>query len=207
LIHPSAGFLNFIIDNNPAVSLTGLNTQALGDDLLTHVQLMSSQVSGSGVGIHTLFDDIVIEDDNSVHLPECRIQQLRPNADGSTLDLVPSTGVNHYAVVDEAQVSTTDYLSGTSVGDLDLLGVEDLSVIPGTILGLKAVGFGAKTDAASRSWNLGIESGGTVVNGSDLSLTTDPSYYEHDLETDPDTGVEWTQSGVNAAQLQPRVAV
>jgi hypothetical protein len=109
--------------------------------------------------------------------------------------------------VDEAQVSTTDYLSGTSVGDLDLLGVEDLSVIPGTILGLKAVGFGAKTDAASRSWNLGIESGGTVVNGSDLSLTTDPSYYEHDLETDPDTGVEWTQSGVNAAQLQPRVAV
>ena len=153
-------------------------------------------------------DDLVVVDTDAAYLPDLRIDQLRPNSDGGTLGLVPSTGSDHYAVVDEAQVTTADYLQGSTVGDYDLLGLPNLSVTPASILGVNLVGFADKTDVTARSWNMGLDSGGTVSNGDDLALATAAaSYYHRLLQTDPNTAAAWLKAGVDGLQLRPRVAV
>lgn len=200
VIHASAGELELMIDNEVVATLTGINTQQTAN---AYVSTVLINARGSSMDV----DDIVVIDDDSAFLPECRIQQLLPSVDGGTLNLVPSTGVSHFAVVDEAVVSTADYLQGTLDGEHDLLGVQDLAAVPGSILGVKVIGWAAKTDAASRAWNLGIKSGATVDDGADLSLTTDPQYAERLFETDPNTALEWTQAGVNALELKPTVIV
>jgi hypothetical protein len=152
-------------------------------------------------------DDIVIENQSSVWLPECRIQPLQPNADGGTLNLVPSTGTSHEGVVDELTCSTADYLSGSADGEYDLLGCEDISVEPASIVALKAIGWAEKTDAGSRAWNLGLVSGVTTDDGPDLSLTTDPGYSERTEELDFDAASAWVQASINAVELKPTVVV
>lgn len=208
LIDSAAGALAIRIDQEEVATLTAINTQQLAGNQINCIMLMGRTATGGLNNIAKgIFDDLVVRDSQADWLPECRIQPRAPDGDGATLDLVPSTGTSHYAVVDEQPVNTVDYLQGTAVGDLDLLTVEDISVVPASIIGVNMVGFANKTDAASRAWNLGLESGGTADNGPDLSLSTDVQYYSHLRETDPDTGLEWDQTGVNAMQIQPRVAV
>jgi hypothetical protein len=186
-------------DDTKRVDLTGLN---LGSAVFNTLALVSGNLSG-----RPIVDDIYINDSaTAAFLPELRSQTLAVSSDGSTLNLTPSTGVSHFAVVDESPVSTTDYLSGTNIGDYDLLGVTNLSIVPGSIEALKLVGYAAKTDAAARAWNLGLESSGTTSLGSNLSLATTIQYYERGFATDPDTAAAWDQTGVNAVQLQPYVA-
>jgi hypothetical protein len=50
---------------------------------------------------------------------------LKANGDGATNEWPPSTGVDHYAVVDEVPANTTDYVMGTDAGDLQLYEIED----------------------------------------------------------------------------------
>lgn len=200
LIDPVAGTLDMMVDNDLVCQLTGINTRSTANSWVN-----SAHMNARGSTIH--IDDVVIIDENSAFLPECRIQQLLPNADGGTLQLVPSTGATHFGVVDEAQVATADYLQGTLDGEHDLLGVQDLASVPGSILGLKIIGWAKKTDAASRAWKLGIKSGATVDDGAQQSLTTDLKYLERLFETDPNTALAWTQAGVNAVELKPTVVV
>lgn len=203
-IHSSAGTLEVWLGATQVYSATGLNTQGTGAATL-NTAFMAINGVGNGLPKFSL-DDIVVRDDD-VLLPECRIQPLQPNADGGTLNLTPSTGTSHYAVVDEPTVSSADYLSGSADGEYDLLDCEDISVVPASILALKAVGFASKTDAASRAWNLGVVSNVTTDDGADLSLSNSIGYSEHQFELDPDTSLAWTQSGVNGAQLKPTVVV
>jgi hypothetical protein len=203
-IDSSAGWFELRIDDVLVLSGTGVNT---GTGTIDRVSLFAGN-NGNNVALYGLiYDDIVIEDDNSAFLPPLRIDGLPPVSDGGTLNLVPSTGTSHYAVVDESAVTTADYLSGSAVGELDLLGVANMTVAPSRILGLNLVGYAAKTDVTARAWNLGLKSGGTTSNGPDLGLTTSVGYFHRMLETDPATAAEWLKSGVDAVELQPRIAV
>lgn len=200
VVHNSTGELHLMIDNDLVYTQTGIDTTNLAT---SYINSLICSSNGTMLDV----DDFVLIDDDTDFLPECRIQTLAPNADGSNLDLVPSTGTDHYAVVDELPVGTSDYLSGSVAGEYDLLELPDLGVVPTTIVGVNLVGFARKTDAASRAWNLGIQSGATDDLGVDLSLTSDVQYYSRMLPTDPNTGLEWEAADIGAAKLMPRVAV
>lgn len=200
-LNSTTGTVAMQIDGTEVCNLTGINTGTGPCDRVSFAQGNTDSAAG------VVADDLVISDSNSAYLPPLRIDQYLPNSDGSTLDFIPSTGTSHFAMVDEAILSTTDYLSGPIVGNIDLLGLPDMTYTPASIIGVNLVGFAAKTDASGRSVNLGIESGGTTSNGPNMPLSTGVGYFSRLLETDPDTSLEWTRSGVDAAQLQPRVAV
>lgn len=127
-------------------------------------------------------------------------------SDGGTLQWVPSTGSSHYAVVDEAQVNTADYLQASAVGDLDILNWANLSNTPSSIVNVQHVLIAARTDAAARSIYCGIGSSGTNSQGSALSISTTISAYLRNDAVDPHTGAAWTKSGLDAATLRLEVA-
>lgn len=200
-IHPSAGTYDLEIDGIPAVSGTGANT---GTGVIDRVAFAQGNASASA-GVYC--DDLVIENINTTHLPPLRIDTLRPVSDDTPLNLVPSAGVNHYAVVDESPVAVADYLSGSLVGEYDSLNLADLASLPDEILGVNLVGFAAKTDVATRAWNLGCDSAGTVNLGPDFPLAATPGYFSRLLQNDPATAAAWLAANIDGLKLRPRVAV
>lgn len=200
-IHPSAGAVDLQIDGVPAFSLGVGNT---GTGVIDRVGFAQGNADGAA-GVTA--DDLVVENTKVAYLPDLRIDPLPPVSDDAHLDLVPSAGVNHYAVVDESPVSVADYLSGSLVGEYDSLNLANLAALPASILGVNLVGFAAKTDVATRAWNLGADSGGTVSLGPDYPLATTPGYFSRFLEDDPATAAAWLAAGVDALKLRPRVAV
>lgn len=215
LIHPTDGFIHLVIDGEGyEYSLEGVNTEGVsGEPNITDLAVSCNGFGPGGSGNADLvgylsLDDMVLElGVNDTQLPECRIQSFLPVADGSHLDLVPSAGADHYAVVDEAVVNTSDYLSGTLDGEYDLLECADLSVVPGSILAVQAVGWASKTDAATRAWQLGIVSGATTSNGSQQALTDSPTPIHRLWQLNPDSGLVWDQAAINALELKPTIVV
>ena len=120
---------------------------------------------------------------------------------------MPSTGTSHFALVDEALASRTDYLSGSTVGELDLLGLTNLAATPLSIQEVNVIGYASKTDATLRSYALGVKSGATTSDGSNIALSSSGGRAERPLAVDPNTGSAWTAAAVNALELQPKVTV
>jgi hypothetical protein len=164
--------------------------------------------SGGGTS-NWIYDDYVDDDSASVTLiPERRVYVQRPSGDGATLLLVPSTGVSHFGVIDEGVVTTTDYLSGSAVNDLDLILLTDLAYVPAVIDGVNVIVNAQKTDAIARSIDVGVLSGATVASSPDRALNSSAAFYDSGrLLTDPNTGAAWSFAGVNALQARPRVSV
>lgn len=94
------------------------------------------------------------------------------------------------------------YLSSSTAGDIELFGYP---VVPSSITGIVGIGFiiySRKDDAATRTLRGFVNSGGTTADsGVDLAQLTSYAFYEGFFPTDPNTGVSWTASGVNAVQL------
>ena len=80
-----------------------------------------------------MIDDVYVTN-TSTRLGESRVAVLYPSADTAHADWTPSTGTDHYALVDETTVnSDTDYVASGTVGDLDLYEVGDLPFTPESI--------------------------------------------------------------------------
>lgn len=102
--------------------------------------------------------------------------------------------------------TTLNYVSDSNSGDYDLYEVDDLAITPSAILGATIRGFVAKSDAGSRLAQLTIKSGTTVQDGDAQVLSTTFQNIVMNQDIDPDTGVAWTESGINAIQIGPKVA-
>lgn len=201
VINDTTGSVSLRMDGTELVSLTNVDTKSSANAYVNSCLLRSNRDTQAGI------DDIVILDSAAAYLADLRIDPYSPNSDDAPLNLVPSTGVSHYAVVDDRPVSNADYLQGSVVGDADALGLPNMAAVPVTIYGVNLVGYAAKTDVAVRAWNLGVDSGGTIDNGADLVLAQTMGYFSRLLLTDPNTAAGWAAAGIDALKLRPRVAV
>jgi hypothetical protein len=201
VISDTVGRVTIYLDDVQVLNLTSQDTRNGATTTVDNIRMQSGTAGGHDV------DDFRILDTATRATSGMRCETIYPTSDGATLNLTPSTGTDHFAVVDEALASNSDYLSGSTVGDLDLLGLGNLSSTPDSIDELVVVGYAEKTDATARSIALGVKSGSTTTDGSDYSLSQTGGRHERVLATDPDTAAAWTESGVNALQLQPKVTV
>jgi len=99
----------------------------------------------------------------------------------------------------------TDYVSSANVNDMDLYDLESVWVNPLTIIGVVSKLYVKKSDAGARSGQLVLKSGATTVTGTDTVLASTYTYLSRVDTTDPNTGVAWTVSGLNALQLGQKV--
>ncbi len=204
VISDTVGRVTIYIDGAQVLNLTSQDTRNGATSTVDVLDLGNAGTTNYG---STDFDDLYVTDSATKLTDAVRIETLYPTSDGATLNLVPSTGTDHYAVVDETLASASDYLSGTTVGDLDLLGLGNLATTPSGIEEVNIVGYLAKTDATARSMALGVKSGSTTSDGANFALNSTGLRHDRPLATDPDTSAAWTASGVNALQLQPKVTV
>ena len=210
VIHDTTGSVEVRLNGSstPVLNLTNVDTKNGTNAYVTVVRL-NSETTGIG-GINVFFDDVVIWDTtgsvNNDWLGELRVDSYMPTADGDTVTLTPSTGTNHYALVDEVPSSATDYNSSSTVGNKDLYQLANMSHTPTTIKAVIAFARLMKDDAGSREMAVIAKSGTTDVEGSSIAIPASNSVrYTHIMETNPDGGGAWSKSAVDALQVGAKV--
>ena len=200
VLNSGSGIVNVWVNGNEVISLSGLNT---GSGTINAVGIIGSIASA---GTDFFVDDIYLTN-TPTRLGERRVETLYPNADGGTLQWVPSTGTTHYNLVNSPQVDTSTYISSDTVGNLDQLHLSSLSSIPTAIDAVNVVMYAQKTDATTRAIELSVDSAGTITDGPSQYIGTTFGQYSRLLDVDPHTSAAWSPSAVDNLILQPKVSV
>lgn len=116
----------------------------------------------------------------------------------SSVTWTPLSGTNYQMIDEVAMDSDTSYNSTSTPGNEDLFTFGALSGSIVLIYGVQITGAYRKDDVGARSMKQALKSNVTEVYGSVFSLPdTSYSYITDQFILDPDTGLNWTVSGVN----------
>lgn len=154
-------------------------------------------------------DDVVIDDiyvldttgsDNNDFLGPCMIESLLPTSDTATVDWTPSTGVDHYAVVDEVPCTQgTDYVESVTSTDQDIWDYGNLAELD-SVLGVQVWTIAA-VDAGSYTLKT-LADDGTTQDG-DTGFTVDSTTYKgfrRMLDQTPSAG-SWSTALVDGSSF------
>ena len=204
VVDQTVGRVTLWVDNVQVLNLTNQDTAALATALVDYIGFVS-HTSGS-VAI-TIGHFWLRRDAATILGTRLRVDAIVPNGDVSNTGFVPSTGTSLTNCIDELPQSATDYIQAGDVGDNAVFDLTPLPVTPTNIYGINVVGWAQKLDNATRAYALGIKSGATTSDGPNKTLLVANTIATRIVETDPDTGVAFTLSGVNALQLAPKITV
>lgn len=162
--------------------------------------------------IATCFDDIAINDttgteDNS-WCGDGHIIAIKPNGNGDSSQLTGSDGdsVDNYLLVDDIPSDgDTTYVWGNVLNNQDLYNLEAPNLpVNHTITRVWAEARAKDPDVGDIA--LPIKSGATQDDGTAKGLTTAYSAIKGDeYTTNPDTGIAWTESDLNALQAGVKI--
>lgn len=185
-----------------------------GQDLKSTANTTANQVrvgsaSSLSVAQHD-FDDLYVCDqsgsNNNDFLGDVRVDTLFPTADGNYSQFTPSTGTDHYVLVDEATPNTTDHNDGANVSDRDSYALGNLAaLVSQTVYGVQVNAACLKDDAGAKSASTFVRSSSTNGDGASVALSTSQAYISQVYETDPNGAVAWTETTVNAMEAGVRV--
>lgn len=136
-------------------------------------------------------------------LGDLKVEGLLPNGNGATSQWVGSDGnsTDNYLLVDEQPANTSDYVGSSVIGDRDFWTMADTATT-GTVYAVSGVVHAAKSDAGAAALKVLLrDSGGTVVTGSSISMSTTWVTYNGTVYTAKPTGGAWTVAAVNGLQL------
>jgi hypothetical protein len=183
------------LDSNVVITVaTGQSTQSTANATANTIVL-------AGAAVGCLFDDVYICDGtgavNNTFLNDCRVVTLFPNGAGfSTQFSVTGAATNWQAVSNNPPQTDITYVSSNTPGQIDLYTVGNLAVA-GTIKGVQTVVDARKDDAGARQLAAEIRIGGTNYVGASAFLATSYQMNSEIRETNPNTGVAWTQADIN----------
>lgn len=195
----SAGVFEVWLDDIQEIDLTAQNTIENGGQ--TTIIAMTWGDINSGAAAPFTIDDIFLTDVTTGRLGDSRIVTLLPISDASPNQGMPSTGSDHYAVVDEPGFNTSDFITMPNTsGDKENFGFQSLTGSPATIYGVGLVLISEKSDAGAYSLEPFVISNSNEADGSSQGLLTTWSLQQSFFPTDPNTSAAWTASAVNAIQ-------
>jgi hypothetical protein len=179
------------------LSGTGVDTRNGGTDL-------AIQTIWGNATIDTYVDHLW--QDQSGDFQGCGFVETRvPISNGDTNSWTrggTDTG-NNWDQVDELPKNETSYVFSTAADQIELYNHQDRAQA-GTIITVHQIVYAHAHSAGTRQWKPICKIGGTVYEGVTQSTTstvttTVPTLIRWD--TDPSTGLAWTDSGYNAAQF------
>ena len=161
----------------------------------------TSGVIGGVIGEYMYADDIVIDDSDWPGSPF--IYGLTPTGDGATTEWDPSTGTDHYPLVDEIPASSTDYVSSTTSGEVELYTFSNLPDTDVWSVNSVQVSAYAKTPGPPEDeyLQLGVRHAGANYFGAPVQLSTDFTQHATIFENNPLTGSAWTQDDVHSGEF------
>lgn len=205
--HATAGTAEVRVNGTTVISLTGQNTKTTSNAYANVILVNHAGVPFSNNGS---IDDLYVCDGtgstNNDFLGDVRIDTLYPTSDGTYSQFTPSTGTEHYSLVDETNPNATDYVDGSTVGQIDSYGMGDLSPIASQIVyGVKVNAAVLKDDAGAKSVATMVRSGSTDAAGASAALGTSQTYVSQIYETNPSGSAAWTEAAVNAMEAGVKV--
>lgn len=129
---------------------------------------------------------------------------LFANADFTAYTTLTVTNAGY--VSENAQDGTTTYLQDSTVGHYDLYDMNDLNYTPVSVIGVNLKAHVAKTDAGARGFKIAGKSGATTFETAEFTPLTTFSPITTFYNTDPNTSATWTQAGVAALQIGPKLS-
>jgi len=192
------------LNGTERINQTSIDTCAGANEYINKIRLYSNDD-------HVYVDDLYIcnisGSDNNDFYGDISIVALYPTSDGTYTDFTPSTGSDHYALVDESQlVGDTDHNESSTIGHKDSYG---MTVFSGTGV-IKVVQIcAAVKNTSTGTMNVqtlcrsGITPADNFGSNFALSQTMKGAITIHEKETDD---VAWTAAKVNAAEFGLKVA-
>jgi hypothetical protein len=192
------GTVDVRVNNAPVPGLsglTGLNTRVTANDAWTGILLAGQYYCDLYVN-----DGSGGEDDD--FWGDTRVDSHLATADGPTNEWAPSTGADHFAVVDEATPDSSDYLSTNTLDAIELFKVQDLLNAGGTIRSVMLSVLHSKTDAGSCGIKTIVRPGSTNHFGPEAYPSAGSNLYACDvLPRNPDTLALWSEAAFNASRF------
>lgn len=140
--------------------------------------------------------------ENNDFLGEVRIDTIYPSANGTINDGVPSIGENYECVDDPIIIDDTDFITLSTVDDVELFTFENLPDSPSyikEIYGVKAVNR-CMVELGNRNINLICNINSNQYESSIMPLPMSFSDMVHIWELNPDTSLAWTEADVNSIE-------
>ena len=193
----STGTVDIRVNGVSVLSLTGQNTQGEATTTIGAVQIL-------GANITNYVQDIYICDSNGSRnngfLGDVHVSVFNPTSNGTYTQYTANGAASLWQSVSAATpTDSTVFASDNVVSDKMSVNLAPSSVI-GTIAGVILVGRAEKTDSGTRTANLFALNNGNEVDGSSIALGTSYKYSTQVLETDPNTGIPFTNAGFNTLQ-------
>lgn len=162
------------------------------------------QASGT---VQRYYDDLYVLDGtgsaplNTV-LGDVRVDARYPTAEGASSAWTPLSGTDNALMVDEtAPDDDTTYVSTSTTGATDTHVTQDAPVAGAAIYGVQHCLNMKKADAGPCTVAPVVRYSTTDYTGSDLSPSTSYAYGLVVQETNPGTGVQWTDTDFNASEF------
>jgi hypothetical protein len=167
-IDDASGTVTVWLDGVQVIDLSGVDTKQQSEAGVDRIRF---QLNGLNQFTTPTIDDVYVTT-TATRLGESRVVVLYPNADTADAEWTPSTGVGHFATVDETTVNgDTDYVASGTAGDLDLYDVADLGVTPDSVQAVQVTLCARKDDAATREVRCRVKSGAASADGAPHVLT------------------------------------
>jgi len=190
--------------NNVPLSLTGLtgiNTQTGTTTSVGGVGLLSPEGSVTASYTHLYMGDDTGPAPQNDFLGDIRVQGVFATSNVAT-DFTPNGLSQNWQNISQVPPnSTVDFNADATVGAQDTFNFSAMSPTLGQVYGINAKMIAAKSDAGQRSLELIVQSGTTTISGPPVSLGVSSLGQTLIVQNDPDTGVQWSQSGINAVNL------
>lgn len=184
---------------------SGQDTKATANATANSLALGTTTAPGStSLTTDVYFTDLYVCDQsgsvNNDFLGPRKVELLAPTGAGNSSGWTPSAGSNYQCVDDATPGGDTDYVETSVATTKDTYAMGDLQSSPATVDGIQTRIVARKTDAGARSLAAVVRSGGADTDGATVALADTYAALCEVRETDPATGVAWTESGVNAMQ-------
>lgn len=196
------GAIEVRLNGVTVLNVSGINTDRQGSGNFAQWGSLGLTLNTGG---ERYYDDIIAwEADttggfNDDFVGDKKVYTDFPDADTITPGWVPSSGVDLWAMVDEADPDgDTSYDEAAEAGDRMGLAFPNVAVETISIAAIILLHKTRKTDAGTANVQVSAESNGSEIAGADRPMTTAFTVYQDVFEVDPDTLAPWTPSGANA---------
>lgn len=210
----SGGSWEFRMDGDTVASASGVDTSS--DNTYAWDRYFFQTPSSGTAGTNgVLLDDIYILDGtgsiNNDFLGDIQVRSAAPDGDFGPNQWSPvGTGAANFDRVNENFPFNDDssYLQTSTTGDRDMFDYSAVTFDSGQIHGVYVDTIHKAVDGEARPLITRIDSAGVIADDSGLPsggqlVASDDRYMTTGFmqETDPNTGVKWTEAAVNAARI------
>lgn len=200
-LHTSTGAYEVRINEVTEVSGTGANTAGSGSNGADAVKFVAVT--------DACIDDVYVNDDqggvNDDFLGDQVVEGILPASDGASSQWTPSTGTDHYAVVDDPanSLNTSDYLSSSTVGQKEYFSMASLAYIQGGVNAVTALVMAANDSVGSRTVKTKFRSsGGSEADGDTLTVSGTNNFEQLAVwDENPVTAGAWASTEVDGGQF------